>query len=124
MSIEWTIDGELQYDAEVVRCIKNKDQLSVVFKGVSDLEDFEGRLSIKITNEIQEMSGTFNFCDSIKEKARFSSRQMESGETILPAKIEGQLINFKGKEVYFKGSWTDEVETCHFIIETFVTSST
>lgn len=114
MQAFWTIRNDedgVNLEAEVVRCVKTKDRINLIFKGTYNREEpVEARISLKQTGEHQMAEGVWIFPDKQKEQPRFSERESDSEAVIYKAKVTGSLESFEGERVIFTGVW-DETDS-------------
>lgn len=111
MGAYWSGDeGCSDLDAKIIRCVLKDGLINIVFKGEDDDGKFQGRVSLKATNEEQEVGAKYIYPDTIKEVPKVCDKPVERDEEVIDAKVTGKLVDFRGKKVHFIGRWVDNKE--------------
>ncbi len=104
-----SVDSENEnYETKITACVLSNGLINILFQVNDEGDSVQGRLSLKLINQLQSTTGYWIYPDTKKVAARFSETQLESEESKFKAKVTGTLKNYRGKKVVFQGSWIDE----------------
>ena len=111
MKAYWDAHSEEDEDleADIVACKLVDDQINVLFKSSDEDDGAEGRISIPVKKGPQVLDAVWRYPDAPIEKSRFTEEAYEQEDVEIKAIVRGELIDFDGRKVLFRGVWEDEL---------------